>query len=136
MEKVESFVHQGLKAFVLPRSWVWEFKRARAIIWLPLDGEPILTDLLIKETGDKILVRVDRLEFFFRTREVRVHDLEGVIIIMEKATRQTFDDKDVEVELVSDDTQQEEQPQTTSEASFSPWELVKGLQIEIGGDSE
>jgi len=136
--KIETQVHWGLKALILTKEWYWRFKRARAIIWLPLNGEPVLTNLLIKENRKNIFVRVDELEFFFRTTKVRVYDLEDVIIIVEKATRQMSDDEDVKVETISDDTQQEEQPQTqtTSETSFSPWELVKGLQVKIGGGVE
>ena len=134
MKKVVGAVHWGLKALVLPSKWYWRFKRAMTIIWLPLNGEPVLTNLLIKENGKNILVRVNRPEFFFRTKKVAVYDLEGIILIREIAIVERINDEEFEVEnIIDEEPAQEEHSQANSQhqPSFSPWELIQGLQIEM-----
>jgi len=130
MKKVESKVNRGLKAFILSKNWLWELKNAKAIIWLPINGEPAPVSLLVKEGGDIIFVRVNnREDFFFRTRKVKVYELDGVILIMETAIAERVNDEKVEVELVDEEASSQEE--ANHKASFSPWELLKGLNIQM-----
>jgi len=138
--KVEAQVHWGLKALILPSDWYWRFKKARTIIWLPLNGEPQIVELLIKDAGKKILVRVNHPKFFFSTKKVIIYDFWSTILIREVVAVETLNNEEFEIEEVIDElptqqsqtiTQSNSQSPSQEKPPFSPWELVRGLQVEV-----